>query len=332
MKALSYSNTATNLPGWTSPLHAEQAHGFAYELSDHFVHIYGKADPLFIISPGLTVIEKKNGTLREWVTSTFGAINIQTTTNDVGSTITGIWRPGLFYQNEIYQGLDIDQHEQRFSEQSLRVLIEQLDNLLLYIEPEGSGLNAYSHKSRELLILACTEVESHWVSLLTKANASPQNGRTFTTNDYVKLIAPAHLREYSVILRNYRTAQPISPFSNWAATAPTASIAWYNAYNKTKHDRGTHFNEATLSNVISAVSACITLFCVRFGPFHLLNESKILSSIFNQNFEISLTQPDIKSFYVPLYNFPANTREDRTVIDPYRESLNVPWQPQALVV
>lgn len=332
MKALSYRNTTTNLPGWVSTLHVEQVYGFAYELPDHFVHIYGKESPLFVISPALTVIEKKNGSLKDWVTSAFGAVDINPTTNDVGSTIAGIWRPGLYYTDEIYQGLDVDLHEQRFSEQSLRALIEQLDKILLYIEPEESGLRAYSHKTRELLILACTEVENHWVSLLNKARATPQNGRVFTTNDYVKLISPAHLCEYSILLRNYRTAQPILPFATWTAAAPTTSLAWYSAYNKTKHDRGAHFNEATLSNVISAVSACIALFCVRFGPFHLINESKTLSSIFNQNFEVSLNQPDIKSFYIPLYSFPEGTRKDRAVIEPYREKLNVPWEPQALVV
>ncbi|EJM03812.1 hypothetical protein PMI18_01508 [Pseudomonas sp. GM102] len=332
MKALCYKNTATNLRGWIEALHEKQVYGFAYELPDHFVHIYGTAGPLYVISSGLTVIEEKNGSLRDWVVSTFGATDIRSTTNDVGSTVTGIWRPGLYFQNEIYQGLDIDQYEQRFSEQSLRVLIEQLDVLLLYIEPEGSGLSSYSHKTRELLILACTEVESHWKSLLTKAGAAPLNGRTFTTNDYVKLLSSAHLREYTVLLRNYRTAQPVSPFANWTATAPTNSLAWYDAYNKTKHDRGAHFNEATLSNVISAVSACITLFCVRFGPFHLVNESKTLSSIFNQNFEISLNEPDIKSFYVPLYNFSPGTRRDRTVVNPYNENLNLPWQPQILAI
>lgn len=333
MKGICYKNTQTNLPNWAEhDLHDRQIYGYAYELDRHFVHVYGQAQGLFIISHGLTVIERKSGSLTQWVERVFGATDIQPLVNDVGSTVSGIWRPSLYHSNEIYQGLEVDQYDQRFSEQSLRVLIDRLDEIFLYVEPNGAGLDAHSHKIRELLILACTEVESHWKELLSKAGAEPQNGRTFTTNDYVALHGPAHLGEYAVQLRNYRGAPPIRPFSTWNSTAPSASLAWYQAYNKTKHDRGAHFDEATLRYAIEAVSACVVLCCVRFGPFHLIHDSTSLTALFKQNFEVSLVDPDITTFYVPLYEFSATTREDRAIVDPYREKLNKPWQVQALVL
>ena len=62
MKAICYRNTSTLLPGWVNTVHVEEKFGYAYETESHFVHFYGK-EPFYIISVGLTVTEKKTGTL-----------------------------------------------------------------------------------------------------------------------------------------------------------------------------------------------------------------------------------------------------------------------------
>ena len=65
MKALVYRNTQTLIPR-CAPMHAEFPRGMAYETDTHFVHIYGYDTGLWIVSPGLTVTEKKSGNLSEW--------------------------------------------------------------------------------------------------------------------------------------------------------------------------------------------------------------------------------------------------------------------------
>lgn len=326
MQVISYTNTKTEIPGWVNTLHEDQPIGYAYETETHFVHFYGRENGLYVISPGLTAIEGiKEGTLRDWVNRVFGATNIIEHNLEAGKTVNGIWRPGLLFQNEIYSGLNVDKFEQRENEQALRVLFDKLDELLLYIEPEGDGLKAYSHKTRELLILACTEVENHWKALIDKSGVAPSNGRTFTTIDYAKIKNAARLGEYQISLRNYKHLEPIRPFNDWDIAKPTQSLSWYDAYNKSKHDRSGSFSESSLLNVLNAVCASLVMFCVRFGPFHLLNETKTLSSLTNQMFEINLVEVDRRSFYLPKINLPDGARSDLFVYDSYRANDNIAW-------
>jgi hypothetical protein len=228
---------------------------------------------------------------------------------DVGKVISGIWRPALYYQDQTLQATEQNEFSLRSNEQALRLLIERLDELLLYTEPSTNGLNSYGHKPRELLILACTEVENQWKQALTTAGATPSH-QGFTTNEYVKLLPKLKLAEFAITIRPYKDLGSIRPFATWHASSPTKSLPWYEAYNKTKHDRTEHFKDATLLNCLHAVTANVVLFSARFGPFFLLDGQGALSSLVNQLFRIELHDPDYKSFYVPNLKFPSNIRQD----------------------
>ena len=89
-------------------------------------------------------------------------------------TVNKVWRPGLLGFNETIQGLNIDKREQRDSMQSLRMLLDKLDDILLYVEPYSGGINVFSHKTRELLILACTEVENSWTTYFRETSTAPK--------------------------------------------------------------------------------------------------------------------------------------------------------------
>src|SRR5262249_17378075 len=159
--------------------------------------------------------------------------------------------------------------------------------LFLYIEPQRSSLSSYSHKTRELLILACTEVESAWKRYLRLAQKTPLNGYDYTTNDYVRLRDHLFLPDYELILKPY-DLQPVRAFGGWDACQPTKSLDWYDAYNLTKHDRDRHFDKANLKNCISAVCAYLAMFSVRFSPYPLYHEGTPTSALFRQFFEIGL--------------------------------------------
>src|SRR5258707_11423506 len=180
MSALVYRNTKTTLPGWVSTLHQDQPRGMAYETATHFVHFYGKDTGLWVISPGLTVAQPKQGTLANWVVNTFGAQDVSQSANTLGHSVADVWRPGITSYDDIRQGLGTTDAERHEHLQSIRLLIERLDELFLYIEPGASGLLTYGHKTRELLILACTEVENHWKQYLRASSAAPMNGRDYT--------------------------------------------------------------------------------------------------------------------------------------------------------
>jgi hypothetical protein len=123
---------------------------------------------------------------------------------------------------------------------------------------------------------------------------------------------------------------PTAPFSGWSSTAPTQSLSWYDAYNKTKHDRAHHFGAASLENGIRAVMANVVLFAVRFGPFRLFNGAGTLPAYFNQLFSLELRNCDPASFYVPLVSVPANQRHD-LVCYGARDSVQ-PWISNPLVL
>ena len=331
MKGLCYENTSTNLPGWVNTVHHEQKFGYAYETDTHFVHFYGK-EAYYIISVGLTVTEKKSGSLEDWCVRRFGATNIKTMQVAIGHSIESLWRPSLYYWDDTCAALKINDSEQLSEESALRVLIQQLDNLLLYIEPSSSGLDCYSHKTRELLILSCTEVENQWRAILDKAEVLPSNGRTYSTNDYSRLIGKVFLEEFSVKLRSISSTPVIKPFVNWTIANPTKSIKWYDSYNETKHNRESHFDSAKLRFVIESVAANLVLYSVRFSPLSLINNTNNFSSMVNQVFNISMDGSNRESFYLPLLDTSKIQRQECIVFDSYREKLNAPWIVDKLVL
>lgn len=316
MKGLTYRNTKTTIPNWINTLHIDQPRGFAYESDNHFIHIYSNDKGFYIISIGLTAIEKKKGDLRDWVRNRFGAEDIKELNLEVGHSLDGVWRPSLYFYEDTFQALNVTKLEMRLSEQALRLLVERLDEILLYIEPCEESLSTYSHKNRELLIISCTELENFWKSYFLKTNTPAFNKKTYTTKDYVKLCEKLHLKEFQFSLKSYPAIPNIQPFKTWNSLSPTASINWYDAYNKTKHDRNTHFNQATLINCINAVVANLIIHCVKFSPFPMFEQSNTFSSLINQHFEAQLVNPDFQTFYLPKIELPRDTREDIFIFDP----------------
>lgn len=297
-QAITYEVTNPDLPGWMPGAFRAQRRGFAYETDQFFVHFYGMQAGLWVVSSGLTVTEPASGKLKTWPMRVFGAKEIQDLDVDAGQVIDGVWRPGLYYLDQLWQALDTGQQEQRAAEQSLHLLVSALNDLFLYIEPEHAGLDAYGPKTRELLILACTEVEDVCARYLRRAGRPA--GARYSTNDYVALLEPLHLAEYQLELVPYANAPRLRPFAGWRTSAPTRSLAWYDAYNKTKHDRSRHLSSATVARCIEAVAANVVLYCVRFSPYTLFGQGTPLASLATHLFSVELVGADPSSFYVPM--------------------------------
>lgn len=313
-KALAYKVTKTTVPRWSDSLHAGYPRGYAYEDDTHFVHYYGIGSAFCDIAIGLTAIEKKSGTLEDWVKRVFGAEDIVEIETEVGTVVKGVWRPSLYFPEDTYLALSVSEQEMRLSENALRLLINKLDDIFLYIEPSSAAMNVYSHKTRELLILACTELENFWKYYADKS-AKLRGKKRLTTNDYAKLCKPLHLKEYQFTLNTYASVPPISPFEHWDPAKPTASLTWYDAYNKTKHDRDKHFEEATLIHCINAVVACLVMHCVKFSPYQMFGQNNTFSALINQHFSGSLVNPDYKSFCLFRLNLKGDVREDLFIFD-----------------
>jgi len=248
-----YANTKFDLPGWLQGAFKNQALGYAYRGGDYYVHLYGMGNGRWPISSGLTASETgANGSTRQWSTRIFGARNIRPMALPAGTIIDGVWRLGLYWYDQRMQALKTGRAEQRAAEQLLYLLVSALSDLFLYVEPEGVGLSAFGPKTRQLLLLACTDVEAAWTHYMKRAGVTP-TGQGYTTRDYVRLCAPLYLTDYRVTLTPYSNFPKVRPFHGWNATAATKSLPWYDAYNKVKHDRAANLNLATLERCVEAV-------------------------------------------------------------------------------
>ena len=200
----------------------------------------------------------KTLSLLDWANSFPCARNIQPRLLSVNEYFPRIYRPGA----SAMQSQDV----MKQSAVAVQVLCDRLEHLFRVVEPVVANLQTYGHEIRSLLLLACMEVEAA-LSAVLRANSYP--GTRWSTRDYVKLINPMRLDAYEFRLAFYPNIPPIAPFSTWSNPQPTQSLPWYHAYNQTKHDRESHFLDATLKNAIAAVCGAAALFYAQFGWMEL---------------------------------------------------------------
>lgn len=160
---------------------------------------------------------------------------------------------------------DMEASEYTTAREQEDILSIELTDIARVVRPEQNTKHVYGSKIRNLLLAACTEVESQMKGIL-KANGTVANSKHFNTTDYVKLHRPLRLEEYSLTLSRYRDYGEIWPFQGWNATHSTTSLPWYDAYNATKHDRELNFNRGTLEHAIAATGALAILLLAQYGP------------------------------------------------------------------
>lgn len=190
-----------------------------------------------------------------------------------------IARPGPSYPNEA-PGESPDGYDYAnviaIARSQLIVLTGQLQRICQTVHPSTQTFETFGHDIRNLLILACTDVEAHWRGVLT-ANGLKKNH--YSTNDYVKLKSAMKLDEYSVNFPGYPWLTAIRPFRDWGNSGmPSKGLKWYSAYNAVKHNRETEFEKATLLHAFEAVGACFIMLQAQFSSHtQVRNYSEIAS-------------------------------------------------------
>ena len=220
--------------------------------------------------------------LLSWVGSSFGDTD----------PIESEYRPGTAYKRitwpfaaggNLERAVDSNARTQSFV--ALKILLTKMLEIFETVEPSVDISGTYGHKVRELLLLAAMEVEASWTAVLN-ANAYGPKDR-LNTADYVKLLAPMLLDSYSFKLRSYPAFPSFAPFRGWSTAAPTQSLVWYDAYNKTKHNREENLNAATLERAIYAVGAAAILFYAQYGFMFNAQDDKspFIRMIFDLEFD-----------------------------------------------
>lgn len=190
--------------------------------------------------------------------------------------------PGAYYPRMMRENLRFTHQGQSFLQdmRAYQNIQSSLDSLFNFIEPAEINLKTYGHKIRELLILACTEAEYLLLKTLTE-NGYTEKQR-YNTTDYIKCRDVLKLNQYEVRLKQYSDLGIFAPFKEWDTCHTTESIAWYDAYNKVKHNRNDNIANANIKHLLDAVSA-----------IHILLESQYGEGIFHSIFG----QPEYKSLF-----------------------------------
>ena len=268
----------------------------AFENRKEFVNILHEPSGIFqqYWQQGQVIYSSKTGNVAAKAQADFEAKNLHVSHFKVGHVVQHVWRPGLCI--DIPEALDIQEDDQNRTQKSIRILVDKLNDILLYIEPDQNALKIHGHKIRELLILSCTEVESFWQSYLRLAGNAIHRP---STNDYVKLKTPLSLADYKVILKSHPFTVSYKPFFDWDLNNPTTSLDWYSAYNQTKHDKNINFSKATLEHCIKAIMATIVMYCVRYSPYGIISGDGISAKIIAEIFSVELEPISIATFYIP---------------------------------
>jgi hypothetical protein len=301
MKAITFKNTNIKVGKLPKDWHVTHSQGYAYALPTHYVYLCGDSCP----HAGWSYLEQNlSCSLEDWCQDKFGATDFQSTDYDVGEAVNSVWRPGLFNPKDLQSALAFDDESLSRASQALRLLVERLDEILLFIEPDTNYLEVYGHKPRDLLIAACTEAENYFQHYMQLAAATPAAGRYFTVKDYVRLQPKLFLDEFGIEMYAYKAIGTIYPFQSWNSS--NFVLPWYDAYNKTKHHRENEFARASLINCIMAVGACLALYSIRFGPTWW--QSNFINSPIPDAYRL-FRQPSYKGdpckVYIPKIEFPS---------------------------
>lgn len=149
---------------------------------------------------------------------------------------------------------------------SFLLIQEDLLKLFEYVEPCDENSHTLSLRIQELLSRVCIEIEANFTAIL-KENIYANSKNWNLKEDYSLIEFTHKLSSYKVKFPVWRGDEHTkTPFANWS-TYPDKnwfSLGWYQAYNKSKHDRHLHFNKATFEMLLDAVSGLVVLLTAQF--------------------------------------------------------------------
>lgn len=132
-------------------------------------------------------------------------------------------------------------------------LEKDLEQLSRYVEIAEPNFGTYSIEIARLLFAAASEVDVVAKLLCTsiQPGSSPEKIR-----QYHAILEPNVPSLFRMSVQMPRFGTSSIPWDSWTATA---SPKWWTAYNKVKHQRHDHFDQATLGNAVNALQGLFVL-------------------------------------------------------------------------
>jgi hypothetical protein len=130
-------------------------------------------------------------------------------------------------------------------------LERDMEAVARYVEFDEANFSTYSIELGQLLFAAASEVDV--IAKLLCEYINPLASRN-NIRDYKAVLRPAmpNLPDAEVFLPRYGLS--FNPWQNWRGTQ---NPQWWRAYNKVKHERNTHFNQATLKNALNSLGGLL---------------------------------------------------------------------------
>lgn len=136
------------------------------------------------------------------------------------------------------------------------LLEDDLADVFKYLEPSPRNDAAYGAKLAKLFLSTCSEVDvalKDLVELRCRSNSAAK--KSLTICDYRQFVQ----REFADEFRNSsvtftRTEYVLRPWGEWwDGTDPSdENPSWWAAYNRVKHHRSKHYDEANLGNLVNS--------------------------------------------------------------------------------
>jgi hypothetical protein len=143
------------------------------------------------------------------------------------------------------------------------LLKNDLLSLFNFVEADDSNLSCYSLRIHEMLIRTCIEIEANFRAILIENGYS--KSANMNVSDYRLLNRTHRLSEYEIRYPNWRGERATrQPFAAWAQKKP---LCWYQAYNRSKHDRNQNFKDANLENLTEAMAGLAILLSSQFSTY-----------------------------------------------------------------
>lgn len=145
---------------------------------------------------------------------------------------------------------------------SYLVIEKDFRDLLEFIEPADTNLCCFSIRIHALLLRACVEFEANCRAILIENNYRKARPRDWNITNYADLEATHGLSHFEVKLPSWRGGSSIrKPFLPWRSSG---KLAWYQAYNHSKHSRHAAFAEASFEHLVDALCALQALLAAQF--------------------------------------------------------------------
>lgn len=128
-----------------------------------------------------------------------------------------------------------------------------VESLARYIEFKESNYCTHSIELARLLLAASSEADVllKEVCKLIDPSQRPQN-----IDQYKDIIRNDGGEWWNIRVESRRYGLQLNPWSNWAGGD---NPDWWWAYNKVKHERSNHFQQANLKNTLNSVAALLVL-------------------------------------------------------------------------